>query len=351
MSRDDFDDLFGEDDDFGDDFPLDDDDDFGFGDDDDDFDFDSTENLLADDDDDFGLDDDSDFAFAEDDLDDLDDFGLGTFDDDLSGDEFIDEEEGEGGTSRTFVILAAAMIFLFLIGIGLVIFLAVGGGTETNADRTRAAFESTRESIETANAQDLATANANATTDAIGGTETAEALVLTQTQEAIEEGTAMALTGTAEAEDAAGTETALAETLVAAQATSTPAGGLLDLPGTQTAQAENLTATAEAENDVTPTPPSVATQPPSSDIGATATALAQLLLTPIDTGPSPTPIGGDQPGLGDPPDGQDGGDPIQNELPNTGGLDDVGVYALMLVVLVGVILSARTVRATNARRM
>lgn len=297
------------------------------------------------------------------DLDDLDD--LSGFPDDFSEDfDTLDEEDddGGGGGNRTFVLLAAIMIFLFLIGIGLIIFLVVSGeGGDQNAENTRVAFNTQAAAIETQNALDLATFEAEQTEQVLA-TQTAEAeqataAVLQVTQNAIETETAEAALAATEA----ARQAALDATATQAVLDLTPEAPTLDLNARQTEQAEaaNQTATAQAGavdpgDGATPTPPPPATQADLGDVAGTATALANQLRTPIGVAVTPVeataPSGGLEPGDG----GQDGGIPGSGtgQLPETGSSEqNLLMIVLVGLGLIGVIFGARSLRVANEQRL
>jgi hypothetical protein len=299
----------------------------------DDFEFD--DDLFRDEGDDDELQDDE-FGFGDDE--DIDDFeDIGDFDD-VDEDFLMDDEEAETGgrSNRTFIILAALMIFVFVIGLVVVLFLALRdpGPSEFDLQVTeRVAFNQTQEALlfatqtqavldqEAAETQQALDQIATETAAVLELTTTAEAeLAITQTAEAEFEQTAIVLTQTAEAPD--------------------PIAAL------QTEQAESLTQTAIAELEVEP--PDVVEPPDIGDVALTSTALVEifLTLTPVDVGdPTPTAeiIGGP---FVTPP----------AVLPDTGLFDDItsgenmGLIMLLAFGLVGVIFGARRLRAMNDKR-
>lgn len=276
-------------------------------------------------DDDFNFDDNSVFEFGDTNDDDFSfddepaDIGL---DDDAGGFGFededmpvIDDEESEGGgVSRTFIIIAAAMILLFVLGLGAVLFIATQQTGPTPFDQTRVAIE-----------------NMNATTAANA--------LLTQTANAIN-----AMTQTAIALQPTETPTAT-PTPITPTFTPTPtvdptqaaANALL------TQQAVELTQTAEFL--LTPPTPTEVQQVGAQDVALTATALA-LLLQPATLDPNaPTQEVFLTPGTGV---------GVPTALPETGFFDDlaagnanIGTIALMALGLVGVILVSRRLRTEN----
>jgi hypothetical protein len=326
--------------------------------------------------DDFGGDFDDDFGFVGEDemfdeTDDVDDFDfdneLGEVDEDFDGfgdirdDDFaFDEDDERSGPNRTFILLALIMIILFLVGIGLVVFLATqeDGPSEFELESTR---------IAQANATDIAGATLTADARNAISTETQEAVFAGQTATAEAELTAIPLTETAQAQLTAEQGTAIALTEIALSVTPTPVGGGLDLPGTQTAQAQNLTATAiaqqteialltlEAEGPGDEIEPTEAPDDPpaaisADDVAATATAIAERLR---GGDASPTPVEAVPGGEVDPPDVGGTGD----ELPRTGLLDDLsseqGILTAMLMAfgLLSVIVVSRTLRNANVRNV
>jgi hypothetical protein len=285
-------------------------------------DFDRSE---FDDDDDFNLDDNDDFNFPEDEGDfvpaDQQDFDFGgdeeefTFDEgglDLDDEvpELEEVEEREGGTSRTFIIIAALMILLFVGGLVAVVLLGTNQGPSP--------FELTSAAIETANAEVQIALNASATQSFVNGqTQTAEANF---------------------------TPTPTPTTAPTRPPTITPTP---TLDATQQAAlaltAQGLTQTSVALTDAAATPTGIS----ASDVQLTATALAALLGQ--GGGPTPTQEPPTTPGTP--------AAPRPTALPDTGLFDDLaasgsastGMLVLMALGLVAVIVVSRRLRAANNR--
>lgn len=298
---------------------------------DDEFDF-GNEDLFDDGEDDFpGFDEFGDEGEDEVDFDNLGDFSDN--DDDFFGEEF-DAAEERSGPNRTFVLLAAAMIFIFVIGLILVVFLVLSGDDGGPSDRDLTATQIVLENEGT-----LAAA-----------TEARIALAQTQAAEETEQMTMQAVqTLTQQAESENQTATAEAALTVTAnfEASQTALAGL---PPTlnpvqivQTQQAEEATQTALAA--VTEEPPEETQQVPQiGDVAATATAIALALGNQPTVQPTDA-VGGQE------------GQPLPTRIPDTGLFDDIsgggadlGLLALIAFGLVGVIFGARSLRGTNNRK-
>lgn len=307
----------------------------------DEFDFD--DDLFGDEDDLRGGfdDDDSEISFDDDFSDDAD-LEIGDFDglDEIDEDFLMEESSGGGGPNRTFVLLAGAMIVMFVFGLIAVVILAT-------RDTGPTPIEITRSFIETDNARQAAF------------------LVQTQTQaplDAAASETAQALLNaeaTATAEFNQTQQAFLIQTQTQAPLDQAATATQFVLDATTTAQAEifaNATATAQAltpaETDEapvgpSPTPPS-GQQVSASDVAQTATALAAILQTPVQTGPEATPtreVGG----VFVPGTTGTGG----VSMPDTGLFDSVnsergmGIALLAAAGLLGIIFGARRLRAMN----
>lgn len=344
FNRDDLFDDFDDDDSGSDDFGADDfaSDDFDFGDDSDDFNLDDDEfgseldSALGGDDDDFGGGDDDDFATAE------------------SG-------QAGGGTSRTFIIIAAVMGFILIAGLGLVLFLAL------QPDEGAIAFEATKAAIETQNAISFTqiAASETAAIDNATATEAANIANATATEQAIIDATASYVPPSpTPTEDLTATAVEATNQVIAAQETS---NAQFSIDATNTEIAFQLTlnpATATPEGGVPTeeggTEPQGGTPVSLPAVQQTATALAQLFAA------SPTPAGGgevqptDITGGGT-TDGGTGGAATQEpgtstsgqggggNLPDTGLFDEVfqGNPSLIFLAafgLLGVIVFSRSVR-------
>jgi hypothetical protein len=297
---------------------------------DDEFDFD--DDLFGDDEDEsgdegvFGFDDDEDMS----DIDSLGDF------DDVDDDLLIDEDEESPGPNRTFIVLALAMILIFLVGLGVLFFALTRDTGPSEFELTEdaiIAFNNTQQAfLELTQTQ--APLDAIATeTQVVLDAEATEVAAVLATQAAEE---ALAMTAAAEFDATQTAEFA---------ATATPN----ELALLQTQQAENLTATADAEMMPPPPEETPDVRPPvtGADAAMTATAIAEILLAvPGDATPTQEAIGGP-------------GDPVATAppvaLPDTGLFDDfsggqLSILMLAVVGLVGVIFGARRLRAANNRR-
>ena len=308
---------------------------------DDDFNF--RDDLFGDDDDDNLFDDDDlfdeggDDAFGDyddfDDSGDLDDAGFELGDDDDIDLDFTDDDSSgrrEGGTSRTFILIAATMIIIFIVGIVLLFVAISGGDAEINITKT-------------------AIANLNATTEAeIFARQTQQVLDTTLTAEAA--ATQAALTEQAATQAAVDmTATAIAEANATTQAQLSMTEQVLGM--TQTAEAEQTSAALTATfvgSGVTPPPVDTAVSTPGDvdpleSANMTATRLAEIFTTPTPGGVgAETPVGG-------------GPTQAPTAIGNFGLFDDLtgggggpGILALMGIGLVLVIIASRMLR-TNYR--
>lgn len=275
------------------------------------------------DNDEFNFDDDFEGFRSDEGLDNIDfdeGFGNDLDDDDLPPLE--DEEVQESrGPSRTFIIIAAAMILLFVVALVALVFILGNQGPAP------VALTATAESgtIIAANA----TTFANATETAVA----AEQFALEQTQ------VAFSLTQTA----LVPTATPSPSPTPSPTATPTEDTAQQQAIALQTQAALDLTSTAEAGLVASPTREGV----PADAVAQTATALASILQQPTQEGGgglvptqeiAATSIG-----------------PLPTALPDTGLLDDIvgggagsiGALMLAIVALVGVIVASRRVRAGN----
>lgn len=337
--------------DFDDDFFADGDDDFSLDDlrDDeedlggfDNFDFDDADDFSASSDDEAGGVDSFDFGSDDDDdlfSDDGDDDDLGAFedyDDDFFGNE---PEREEGGTSRTFVYLAIAMLLFFLIGIGLVLFLVLRGDDDPNNDPAVIARNTEAAEILMTNAV-VETQLAMTQTQTVLDQTLAVEQMTVDAQSTIEAANAQA-TATAEAEIQA---TADAQATLDALPTETP---LVDL----TAQAEIDALTQEAQltlnaQNVTPTQMGTSDAVDADSVALTATALAQLLTSPTPSAGDVTPTRESGVPTIAPNSGSGG------QLPETGlsvdiSSNDLPLIALVAFGLIGVMFGARRLRSRN----
>lgn len=276
------------------------------------------------------------------------------------GDDFEDDmpvieqggDEARGG-NRTFIVLAAVMILLFLVGLGVVLFLATRDTGPTPNQLTATA-------IAEQNATTVAFANLTATAavDILNMTQTAEAytdtpspspspttpptVTPTATQDPTDLAATLFIEQTQTAIMAAGLAAQETATAIAAQATLNAQMTEVALL-TQQAAVTAVTAVTEVGQA-----PSI-TAPPISAINLTATAIAGGFLT--QTAVAAGAGGGDLT-----PTAEGGfGTPIARPtaLPDTGLLDDVvgsgrdgiGLLALAVVGLVGVIVVSRRLRS------
>ncbi|MCC6614631.1 MAG: hypothetical protein IT320_14215 [Anaerolineae bacterium] len=282
----------------------------------------------------------------------------GDFDSDMPG--FEPEPERQGG-NRTFIILAAVMIILFLVGLAAVLFLALNQGP-SGPQLTATAVVQLNQTTEALAAQTATQAVifANATETQIAldtiATETAQALFDEQTATAAAASPVPTDTPTLDATSLAATQfveatqTAIVSAAQAADATGTA------IVAAQTAAAQTAAAAVTEE----PTAEVIATEvaevptlaPGLSSIEQTGTALAvtfqALTQQALDAGggeATPTPEGDFQPVV------------RPTALPDTGLFDDItgggrdglGLLALAVIGLVGVIFVSRRARSSNAR--
>ncbi|HRF94689.1 MAG TPA: hypothetical protein PLZ51_05840 [Aggregatilineales bacterium] len=294
----------------------------------------------------------SDFSFEEDDtsFNDFDEFG----DFDEIEDDFTVEDdaqaEASGGPSRTFIILAALLVLLFLAGLVVVVILAT-------RPKGPSAIDLTRTQIALENGQTLVVFNATNTAKAIDVTQTFEAVgtqsVLTATANAnatLEAGTLQAMsiqeTESAQTREAQGIfETQTAE-FILTQNALTPtfdfnAQQADILAATQTAQANNINATLTAIAGTNLPQPNTGI----GDVALTATAIA-LALRNQPTQEAANPTGGAIIATPIP-------DP---DMPTSGLFDDfsgggnMALLAFMAFGLIGIIFGARVLRENTNRK-
>lgn len=298
----------------------------------------------------------SDFSFEEDttSFDDFDEFGdFDEIEDDFSADDLAKQEEESTGPSRTFIFLALLMVLMFIAGLVVVVILATRpqGPTPIQLTGTQIALEN------------------NQTLVAFGATNTAKALDVTQTFEAVgtqsvQTATANAIAtsdaGTLQAMSATETAQALTQEALFLSQTQTAEFELTQLAlsptfdfnaenanilaATQTAQAQNINATLTAIAGTNLPQPN----PDIGDVALTATAIANALRNQ-PTQEVGTPIGG---GIGTPrptaiptPDMPDSG--LFDDL---SGTSNMALIALMAFGLIGIIFGARVLRETNSRK-
>jgi len=280
----------------------------------------------------------------------------GDFDSDMPG--FEPEPERQGG-NRTFIILAAIMIILFLVGLAAVLFLALNQGP-SGPQLTATAVVQANQTTEALAAQTATQAVifANATETQIGldalASETAQALFDAQTATAAAaspvptdtptlDATALAATQFVEA-----TQTAIVSAAQAADATGTAIAVQTSAAATAGSVTEEPTPEVIEPTEVVEVP---TIAPGMSSIEQTGTALAvtfqALTQQAMDAGggeATPTPEGGFQPIV------------RPTALPDTGIFDDItgggrdglGLLALAVIGLVGVIFVSRRARSNNA---
>lgn len=237
------------------------------------------------------------------------------------GEEFLEEEEEAGapggGPNRTFIIIAGVMIVLFIIGLIAVVLLATSpkGPSPIQLSATYVvAFNSTQSAL----------------------------LAQTQTQSAIE----LAMTQTAAAASPTPSPTATFTPTPSETPTLSPTPAELnptDAAATQFFLDQTATAIALAQG-----PTAIVGAPtiePALAVQMTATALAQLLSTPIPSNLTPTREVG----------GAVSGGPTA--LPGTGLFDDLaqggtqtfGALFLIALGLVALIVVSRRLRTANGR--
>lgn len=267
------------------------------------------------------------------------------FGSDIEGDMPVieDQQEGRGG-NRTFIILAAVMIALFLCGLAVILFLAFQP-RENPAELTRVAIEATNNQIATFAAE-------TSTANAIIQTETADALLIAQA--ATE--TAAAYTDTPSPTPSTTPSPTADQTSLAATANVAATQTAIALAGqaaaqTATAIAQQTISAGAATNTNTPVPPATSTPGDLglSAVNQTATRIASDFLTATAAAAG---VGG---GEVTPTQEQPGFTPIPRAtaLPDTGLFDDIaggggiGLLALAVVGLVGVIAISRRLRASN----
>ncbi|MCA9904487.1 MAG: hypothetical protein KC547_11570 [Anaerolineae bacterium] len=272
----------------------------------------------------------------------------GDFDSDMPG--FEPEPERQGG-NRTFVILAAVMIILFLIGLAAVLFLALNQGpsgpqltatyvVQLNQTTEALAAQTATQAVIFANATEtqiavdaFASQTAQARFDA--QTATAAAATPTPSPTATLDATLLAATQFVEA-----TQTAIVSAAQAADAT-----------GTAIALQTSTAAAVTEEPTVAPTEVAPTVAPGLNSIEQTGTALAvtfqaltqQAVVLTATSEVVPTAEGGFQP------------IPRPTALPDTGLFDDItgggrdglGLLALAVFGLVGVIVVSRRMRSRS----
>ena len=272
------------------------------------------------------------------------------------GDDFEDDmpvidqggDESRGG-NRTFIVLAAIMILLFLVGLGVVLFLATRD-TGPTPNQLTSTYIADQNATIVAYANETATAAVNI----LNATQTAEAYTDTPSPSpSPTEPPTVTPTPTTDPTDLAATlfiqqtQTAIMQAGLAAQETATAIAAAATLNAQMTEIALLTQQAAVTVTDVAIVPTGV-TQPPISAINLTATAIAGGFLTQT----AEAGVGGGQPT----PTVEGGfGTPIvrPTALPDTGLLDDVvgsgrdgiGLLALAVVGLVGVIVVSRRMRS------
>jgi hypothetical protein len=273
----------------------------------------------------------------------------GDFDSDMPG--FEPEPERQGG-NRTFVILAAVMIILFLIGLAAVLFLALNqgpSGPQLTATYVVQLNQTTEALAAQTATQAVIFANATETQIAIDAfaTQTAQARFDAQTATAAAASPTPSPTATLDA-----TLLAATQFVEATQTAIVSAAQAADATGTAIAVQTSAAATAAAEVPTAgPTEVAPTVAPGLNSIEQTGTALAvtfqaltqQAVLLTATSEVAPTAEGGFQP-IARP-----------TALPDTGLFDDItgggrdglGLLALAVVGLVGVIVVSRRMRSRN----
>jgi Bacterial SH3 domain len=341
------------------------------------------------DDDDFRFDDNDDFDFGNDD----DAFNGGLGDDLPPLDDDGDDDGGGRGPSRTFIVIAALMILLFVVGLGALGFFFIRGQGPSDAARTATAQSGTIIAMNlTIVADTTLTAEAALV---FAGTQTQEAIALTLTASdttprarpngasatahssdnpssapvgALNQGEAATVVGVSntgtgwylvELPNGAtgwvnGSEVTITGDVGSIPSisppipTETPTSTLdpTELAAMAFQTETSLTLTAQAQ-------PTIPTETPTSAgisidaVQQTATRLAELLLS------SPT-VEGQGGGLIGSPTAEGGFGPLPTALPDTGLFDDmaaggmngIGMIALAIVGLVGVIFVSRRMRSS-----
>jgi hypothetical protein len=262
--------------------------------------------------------------------------GLGDeFDEDMP---FIEEEgDGGGGGSRTFVVLAILMILLFIGGLALVLFLILRptGPSDLELTATQVVLLNQTVEAQLAGTQTLAREFEIMTLTAAAFTDTPSP---TATDTPVTRPPTVTPTGTLDLTEMAATQNAinLAQTAtaiaLASLASPTP----------------DLTLTAQG---FSPTPsPTIQVTSALEAVNQTATAIAGAFLTATAQAAGTAvvvPTGGVTPGF----------TPVATALPDTGlfdtiatgGSEGVGLLALAVVGLVGVVFLSRRVRTMNAK--
>jgi cytoskeletal protein RodZ len=287
----------------------------------------------------------NDFDFDDDFFEDDDQFEFGGDEEELTsglGDEFdedmpfIEEEPEERGGSRTFVVLAILMILLFIGGLALVLFLILRPAEVTPVQLTSTQVVLLNMTVEAqlagtqtqAREFELLTLTAAAFTDTPSPTATDTPVTRPPT---------MTPTGTLDPTELAATQNALAlaqtatAIALASQASPTP----------------DLTLTAAAAS---PTPTIQVTSALEA-VNQTATAIAGAFLTATAQAAVTAEVIPQTPGL------TPGFTPVATALPDTGlfdtiatgGGEGIGLLAIAVVGLVGVIFLSRRVRTMNAK--
>lgn len=292
-----------------------------------------------------------DFDFDDDFFQDDDQFDFGGDDDDLPsglGDEFDedmpfieDEGDGNGGSSRTFIVLAILMILLFIGGLALVLFLILrppDGPTDLELTATQVVLLNQTVEAQLAMTQTAAREFEIMTLTAAAFTDTPSP---TATDTPVTRPPTVTPTGTLDPTELAATQNALN---LAQTATAIALASLAS-------PTPDLTLTAQAAS---PTPsPTIQVTSALDAVNQTATAIAGAFLTATalaeGTGevvpPPVTPVF--TPGF----------TPVATALPDTGlfdtiatgGSEGIGMLALAVVGLVGVIFLSRRVRTMNAK--
>jgi hypothetical protein len=259
------------------------------------------------------------------------------------------EPEEQSGGNRTFLILAGLMILLFLVGLGLVLFLALRDTGPTPAQQTATAISLTNVAI-----AEFANETATAAAGILFATQTAEAYTDTPspspsptTEPTVTPTPTLDATVLAATQFIEATQTALAGAALSAQETATAIAQQSTLNAQSTEAA--LTAQANVGTPIAQGPTNTpAAPPPLSAINQTATAIAAQFLTATAAADA---------GSAEATPTQDGFAPVvrPTALPQTGlfddvvggGRDGVGLLALAVVGLVGVIVIARRLRSTD----
>jgi len=281
------------------------------------------------------------------------DFGQELFTEDLDDDGDTGTGELRQGPSRGFILLAVLLVLALIGGFAVLLFAISGGGADplaptrtaiAEANATTLAQAAEVDATNTAAAEITATALAASPTPSPTATATVD---ITATAEAI------GATFTAQAELVSGTQQAVQATQAALEANQTAVAQQPNLSPDQATETAIASGQGGGEEDATPTPERVSGGLSVADVQATATRLAQLFSQPTATSAAL----GDTPAPGQPSPTASAGTPRATAVPGTGGptqLPDTGLFddlagnpalfVLMAFGLLGVIVVAHAAR-------